>query len=349
VKVPRSQDLSGGPDSTNLQAGRDIVYSGVTASEAREIALDVYNANFLKLAGVAEDVARDRAERITREFLDALQTHNPAGLASMGDPDMLRTLYAAQEGYACSGEDDLEQALIDLLVDRAGQVERDLKTHVLNQAVATLPKLTKKQRAAVTIVFSVKNSLYMGPFDLSAFYDYLAHYLAPFVADIPENSADYGYMEYTGVGSVINFAMTPLVGAYQDQAYGFFSNGFTREVTPEPWTPFLDDPEVFMPCLRNPQKLQIRARSMAEVRELAETKKIPTLLTHVSVGCMQDFQIRADMIAHVPSLEILFNEWGEAGTPNLATFQLTTVGIAIGHACQRKIVGEMPPLDFFLF
>ena len=99
-----SQDLSGGPESTNLQAGRDITY-GVTATEARQIALDVYNANYLKLAGVAEDTARDRAERITRDFIETLQARNPAGLKGMGDPDMLRTLYAAQEGFACSGFD----------------------------------------------------------------------------------------------------------------------------------------------------------------------------------------------------------------------------------------------------
>jgi hypothetical protein len=193
--------LHAGSHSTNLQAGRDIV-CGVSATEARQIALDVYDANFLKLAGVADDVARDRAERITREFVETLQARNPSGLANMGDPDMLRALYAAQEGYACSGEDDLEKALVDLLVDRAGQTERDLKTHVLNQAIATLPKLTMKQRAAVTVVFCVKNTRYNGPFNLSDFYHYLTRYLVPFVADIPDNSADFGYMEYTGVGSV---------------------------------------------------------------------------------------------------------------------------------------------------
>jgi hypothetical protein len=345
--MARSQDLSGGPDSTNLQAGRDIVY-GVTATEARQIALDVYNANYLKLAGVAEDIARDRAERITREFVETLQARNSAGLASMGDPDMLRTLYAAQEGYACSGEDDLEAALIDLMVDRAGQAERDLKTHVLNQAVSTLPKLTKKQRTAATIVFSVKYTRYTGPFNLAAFYDYVANYLAPFIADIPENSGDFGYMEYAGVGSVIAFASTPLASAYQEQAYGFFSNGFTREATPKPWATFLDDPEVFMPCLRDPQKLQIRARSMVEVRELAEAKNIPTLVKHASTGRMQDPEIKADMIDHIPSLEMLFDKWGDAGVPSLNTFQLTAVGIAIGHACQRKVVGQMAPLENFL-
>jgi hypothetical protein len=347
--VPRSQDLSGGPDSTNLLAGRDIVYNGLTVAEARQIALDVYNANFLKLAGVAEDVARDRAERITREFVETLQTRNPAGLASMSDPDMLRTLYAAQEGYACSGEDGLEQALIDLLVDRAGQTERDLKTHVLNQAVTTLPKLTKKQRSAVAIVFVVKNTRYAGPLTLSGFYEYLTHYLAPLVDELPESSSDFGYMQYTGVGSVNSIQPVTIEGAYYQTAYGFFSNGFTGKVAPEPWRPFLDDPEIFMPCLRDPQKLQIRAGSMSEVKELAKAKNIPTLVTNAATGRMQEPDIRGDMIDHVPSLRILFDKWpDESGGGGISTFQLTAVGIAIGHACQRKVVGDVGLLDTFL-
>jgi hypothetical protein len=346
LKVPRSQDLSGGQDSTNFQAGRDIVY-GVTAAEARQIALDVYNANFLKLAGVAEDVARDRAEEITREFVETLQARNPAGLASMGDPDMLQTLYAAQEGYACSGENDLEEALIDLLVDRAGQAERDLKTHVLNQAIATLPKLTKKQRAAVTVVFSVKHTRYTGPFDLSAFYGYLSHYLVPFVAEIPENSADFGYMQYTGVGSVLTFAPTPLESAYQDQAYGFFRTDLLERQLRNLGLHSSTSRSIYAMPPRSP-KLQIRARSMTEVQELAKAKNIPTPVTHASTGRMQDPEIRSDMIAHVPLLEILFNKWGDAGKPNAATFQLTAVGIAIGHASQRKVVSGAAPLDLFL-
>jgi hypothetical protein len=342
----RGQDLSGGAESTNLQAGRDIVY-GVTAAEARQIALDVYDANYLRLTGVAEDIARDRAERITREFIETLQARNPAGLASMSDPDMLRTLYAAQEGYACSGEDDLEEALVDLLVDRAGQAERDLKTHVLNQAVATLPKLTKKQRSATAIVLCVKYTRYTGPFNLSDFYDYVGRYLGPFVDDIPETPGDFGYMDYTGVGSVITLSETPLAMAFQELASGFFSTGFSREDAPEPWIPFLDDPEVFMPCLRDPQKLQIRARSMVEMRELAEARNIPTLIT--SAGARMNInEIRTDMVAHVPSLETLFDKWGSSGIPSLATFNLTSVGIAIGHACQRKVVGSMTPLESFL-
>jgi hypothetical protein len=339
------QEQSGGADSVNIQTGKNAtVHMGITVSEARDIALDVFNSNFLSLRGIAEEVARDRAERITREFLETLQARNPAGLSSMGDPDMLRTLYAAQEGYACSGEDDLEGALIDLLIDRAGQGERDLKTYVLNQAIITVPKLTKQQRAALAVVFFVKHTRYAGPFDLSSFYRYIVGHLVPFVAEMPENLADFRYMQYTGVGS-LGIGSTMLGQAFYNEAYGFFVKGFLRKEAAAPWTSFLDDNEVFMPCLRDSQKLQIKARSLSDVQELAEAKKIPTLLTHIDLGRMYEHEINEDLITHVPSLEKLVHKWDSVGFSN---FDLTAVGVAIGHACMRKVVGDVTPLEQFL-
>jgi hypothetical protein len=60
---------------------------------------------------------------------------------------------------------------------------------------------------------------------------------------------------------------------------------------------------------------------------------------------MQPNEIRDDLLSHIPSLAELFNKWDSVG---LSDFQLTAVGIAIGHAFQRRIVSESTPLDVFL-
>lgn len=355
----RSQDLSAGNHSTNLQgerdvfqagqdivqAGRDVVLVGITYDQARQIALDVFEANFLRLVGVAQDVARDRAERIVRDFADKLQAQDPNGLESMRDPDMLRSLYAAQEGYACSGEADLEKSLVDLLVDRAGQVERDTKTHVLNQAIATLPRLTKSQRAALCAIFIVRHTRFVGPFEMPAFYGYMAECLVPFVDEVPDKMTDYGYMQSMGVGATSLGSIT-IEAALYEHSYGYFSKGFTREQAAAPWVAFLDDPDIFMPCLRDRQKLQIRARSLAEVRELAAKKDVPTLVTHAATGRMQEPEMKADLIANVPRLKVLFDKWD--GPAKISNFEINAVGIAIGHAVYRQVTGSEVPLDLFL-
>src|SRR5918999_2351247 len=144
------QRQEGGRESTNIQAGRDITVSqGPSVEEVREIALDVFHRNFLQLQGLAEDVARGRAEKITNEFLKQLQDRNPAALESSKDPDMQLALFSAQREYARSGDADLEQVLVDLLVDRASEQHPGLRTIVLNEAITAAPKLTEDQRRAV--------------------------------------------------------------------------------------------------------------------------------------------------------------------------------------------------------
>ena len=259
----------------------------------------------------------------------------------MADPDMLKSLYTAQRLHL-SGE-NLEATLIDLLVDRTGQSERDLTTHILNQAIATVPKLTKQERSALVVMFFVNHSRYTGPFDLPSFYNYVSEYLAPFVAEMPERYADLAYMQYTGVGSV-NTASTMLAEVFYYQAYGFFVKGFERETAPEAWIPALSDPDIFIPCLRDPRKLQIKARSRAELVEIALAKDFPSLVS-VDVQRMYVQEVEEDLVAHVPALARLFALWDPIGYSH---FGLTAVGIAIAHASQREVVGHNAPLDAFL-
>ena len=198
--MPRSQDLSGGQGSTNLQAGNDIVINtGVTVTEARCIALDIFKSNFLAMTGVAEQTVRERVEKITNEYLEQLEKRNPSLLATVQDPDMLQSIYSAQKGYACSGEEDLESALIGLLIERSEQTGRNLETLVLNQAIECLPKLTIGQRKAITISFLVHHTRYVGPLALPALYQCLTSNFAPF-AKIPSNTAaDYRYLQLVDV------------------------------------------------------------------------------------------------------------------------------------------------------
>jgi hypothetical protein len=59
------QTQEAGSNSTNIQAGSIMVYQGISVTEARQIALDVFRANILDLAGEANDIARRRARQVT--------------------------------------------------------------------------------------------------------------------------------------------------------------------------------------------------------------------------------------------------------------------------------------------
>jgi len=187
--MPRRQRQKSGRDSMNVQVGRDLTIQGdgLTADDVRDIALSLFQQNFLELRGLAEDVARGRAEKITTDFLRALEERAPLALGSASDPDMQRAIFEAQREYACSGDNDLEAVLVDLLVDRASEPGRETRTIVLNEAITAAPKLTQQQRRAIAVCFLVKYTRWTGRADVVTFYEqYIRGNLLPLAEDADE-------------------------------------------------------------------------------------------------------------------------------------------------------------------
>lgn len=348
MKASRGQDQAGAEGSTNLQAGRDIVYHGVTAVEVRQIALDVYNANFLKLAGIAEDVARDRAERITRDYLKKLQAENPQGLNSVQDPDMLNNIFVAQKAFAFSGEEDLEKALVDLLVDRSRQADRELKTFVLNEAIAVLPKLSIRQRKSIALWFFIRYRRYVGPLDLNRYYANLARGVNSFVGMLSDRRADYEHIQATGAGSISAFSWQ-IGPVFTASASGFFTNGFTEDQMDDDLRQLLSDRDIFIPCIRDPMKWQVNVTSQEDAGTIASAKSIgPGRLENLAgLGWMTAPEIQADVISRIPEAKKLFDYWSDPNSA-LEHLELTSVGKAIGHAYWRQATGDAAPLDIWL-
>lgn len=76
----QGQSATGG--STALQAAGDIIVTnntGLTLVEARQVAIDVFNANFLRLADEAASIAGARAESLREKFFDRVTQENPGG------------------------------------------------------------------------------------------------------------------------------------------------------------------------------------------------------------------------------------------------------------------------------
>lgn len=137
------QVQKGGENSTNIQVEEVNVVQGLTYAEVRQVATDVFKANFYDLAGEAKNIAEARAAQITEDFLAKLQAENPDGFAKAQDPDFQHALFTVQKEHARSGDEDLGSLLVDLLVDRSKQNQRDILQIVLNESLAIAPKLTK--------------------------------------------------------------------------------------------------------------------------------------------------------------------------------------------------------------
>lgn len=81
------QSQRAGDHSRNLQA-QTINITGITVSEARQLALDVFKANALELAGIARDLFESRGREFVDRYLEELQRRRPEAISALQDPDM---------------------------------------------------------------------------------------------------------------------------------------------------------------------------------------------------------------------------------------------------------------------
>ncbi|KAA6340629.1 hypothetical protein EZS27_011518 [termite gut metagenome] len=143
----------GGENSTNLQGGTIIVNNGITYQDAKNIALDVFKSNYLELSEKAANTAKTRAEELIDDYIFKLQERTPEAINSMENPGMQYAVFTAQKEYAKTGDKELSDMLVDILVDRATQQERNLKQIVLDESLSIVPKLTSNQLDTLTIIF----------------------------------------------------------------------------------------------------------------------------------------------------------------------------------------------------
>ncbi|MEO0685750.1 MAG: LPO_1073/Vpar_1526 family protein, partial [Cyanobacteria bacterium J06649_11] len=256
----KDQEQNVAEGSTAIQAGGDVTIAGLNYADVRNVALDVFKANFYELAGVAKEIARTRAEEITEEFLSKLQQENPDGFKKSKDPDFQYALFTVQKEYARNGDKELGDLLVDLLVDRSKQEQRDILQIVLNESLTTAPKLTDSQLAALAIIFLFRYTQNFNVGNHQMFGEYLDAYAAPFVSKVVKTAACYQHLEFSGSGTVGTgqISLEKILGeTYQGQ----FLKGFEeKEVIDKSISIGLDE-RFFMPCLNDPSKLQVRANS----------------------------------------------------------------------------------------
>jgi hypothetical protein len=184
-------------------------------------------------------------------------------------------------------------------------------------------------------------------FDLESFYGYIKQWDP--VLDIGSTRrADYQHIQSAGAGSLSSIASIDVEPVFEEAARGFFTKGFTIDQVPDNLHEFLSDPEVFISCLRDGDRIQVNCRSLAEISDLEMKKGMPaqSLANLSMIGVMTYEEIRNDLVSRVAKFGSFLDNWKSSG---LSNFELTTAGIAIGHAYYRHVTGvPNAPLDSWL-
>ena len=343
---------SGSHHSQNVQAAHasNVVVNYNDVQSMREVALDVYRSNFLELQDVARDVALARAEKITTEFITRISEDLSLERERLADPDVQRSLYRAQSEYACSGEQDLGQVLTDLLVDRVREGERNLRTLALNEAIVTAPRLTIEQRTTLAVVFFVKHTRMAGLLPLEFYLASIRSTLGKLAPHFTEKRADFQHMASAGVGT-LGAGEVGFEAAYRAQVPGYFTTGFDRDHVRanNALTYFADSTDLLMPCLRDDGKLQIKAMSPDDAQPLAEQIGAPesahAIRDLMTTNLVSDHTLAADIAGASTAVSELIRGWNDGYAKYL---DLTSTGIAIGHAYWQRVTGERADLAIWL-
>lgn len=343
----QEQEQKVGANSTGMQAGRDINY-GLTLADMKQLAADLFEAQFLKLQGVAADVARERADAIREDLLEAIRTRNPEGVEQAADVDFQHALYGVQRDYARSGDADLGKLLVDLLIERSKTTERDIMQLVLNQSLEIAAKLTNEQVRVMATVFMVMNATKTDVNSLQAFLTFLDSVVVPFAEGCRISRSSIQYMISNGCGTMAGFAGGGLGSIFLRTYPALFRKGFNDGALPPTATPAFR--RMLIPCLHDSTRMQVRAADLTILKQLAaqeglsgeETAQLEQLFNS---DPMSDEEVEKWITDRRPALKPIMETWVTSG---LNAFHLTSVGIAIGHACLRQRVPDLTDLSVWV-
>ncbi|MBY0541702.1 MAG: hypothetical protein K2P52_09875 [Campylobacterales bacterium] len=335
-------------DSTNYQA-HTINISGLTYAEVKDIAMDVFKNNFEKLSDDAANTAFIRAKEITEKFLNKLMENNPKGLELAKDPDFQCSYYEMQKAYARTGDKDLEALLVDLMVDRSRQTQRNILQIVLNEALLTAPKLTNNHLASLAIIFILRY-VEKGIFDFNGLGLYFEQHIFPFLPSLKVNDTlCYQHLEFTGCGS-IGITVYALESIFSDVFSGLFNHGFDESVISNRSITIGKNSEFFIPCLNDVTKLQVNAQNLKALKNLFDIFKISSNDRNQIEWLFENNKFSAQevkdkCISIRPYMQQLFDIWSSSPMQNVT---LTSVGIAIGHANIQRHVGKFADLSLWI-
>jgi hypothetical protein len=330
----------GAENSTNLQGQSIIINQGITYKDAKDIAIDVFKSNYLELSAKAADTARLRAEELVDNFLTEVKERNPNAINSMEDPGMQYALFTAQKEYAKTGDKDLADMLVDILVDRASQQQHNLKQIVLDESLSVAPKLTINQLDTLTLIFFLKYAMRRNLISIENLIHVLKQDFEPFTNNLSKENSLYQHLEYCGCGSV-GLGSIKIENIILNNYKVFFSKGLAEEEINHVIGNKEHLKSYLIPCLRDNSKKQISFINDELLTKELENTIIPQdeiqILKNLSDrNVFNNNEMNIFLSSQGDYMTRLMDTWNNSSMQNMT---LTSVGIAIAQANFRRRTG----------
>jgi hypothetical protein len=331
----QSQDV--GESGQAIQSGRDTnVHNGLSAEQLKAI-ISTIAEQLPAYAALAREIVDARLVDFENRIVERFEADPAAKAEAFGDPDFQYLVRNAQHAYARSGEEDVGAMLADLIAERSKSSGRDRLALSLNQAVEVSANLTVNEFSALAFAYLMRRTRQNGVSNIHAMASALNARINPFIDNLTTEESSYSYLVAQRCATISMGEISLrdiLVGEYP----AFFMRGAPlSDFGPLP-ADILADRNLFIPALLNPSLFQPRAADKPTWDEMTNRAGLVAALSDQawSVGqgsLMQESEIISAYAPIVPRIADAFEIWG--GTP-VKSLELTTVGIAIGHAYAKS-------------
>lgn len=320
--------------ATAIQSARDTnINEGISPNQMQQI-IETVAAQVPVYAAIAREIVDSRLKDFEGRVMSRFDSDAKTKSEAFKDPDFQYLLGQAQHAFARSGEDEAGNLLVDLIAERSKCNKRDRLALTLNQSVETAATLTINEYAELAFCYIFSQTRALDAHDLNSFYRILNDRINPYIDDISKSKSSYSYLEAqrcANVGMMITNFRELLMGSYG----GFLMKGAAPQDIKVAFPQVdLSNSTLFLPALRDPAKIQPKAL----VKEVWDSFATPSHIRpedrdgvwHYFMNTiMTQEEIISSLVTHVPRIGDAFTAWDKTPVNSL---QLTTVGLAIGHA-----------------
>jgi hypothetical protein len=326
-----------GDQAVAIAGGRDVnVTVGVTAAEVTAIVTEVFAKSFLSLRSQAAEAAAERAAEILAKFIAALEKENPDGLKQANSVDFQVAVYNAQRDYARSGDEQLGDVLVDLLVERSKVPDRSLLQLTLTQALETVRLLTQNQISALALIYSLRYTANSEIANIDELLNYFDSSIWTQVESLSLSDASLMHLNAASCGN-LSVAHATIPYLLLQSYYGLFQKGIFREAV-ELQSHTEAFASLLAPCFHDSSKLQVAAISDIHLGELIRQRALnPAEATAMRqlwrANTMSEGEVENFLRGSRSYMSDLISLWNRSRMKN---FELSSVGLAIGHAALRR-------------
>lgn len=333
-----NQKQASGDNSVNIQAqGNVVVQQGISATEARQIAIDVMKVTALEYQREAQQLIESRINSISEKMIEEVGKKTKSNFDSFKDPDFQYVLNQAGVTYARTGDANIEMMIVDLIGERAAERARTTKQTILNEALGVGAKLTNDHLKILAVIFIPKYTVrYVG--NLKELGDYCSSTMAGPLLDFSVREIDFQHLAYLGCVTLSSLGTSSLEKIFRTNYSGLITNGFLENEIPQGILNVPATTRLIIPCLRDTTRRQFNAMNEKGLTEnldslsiSADDKKKAIALHNKYVPNERD--VKALLISQAPNMEIFFNRWKESVAQRA---HLTSVGRALAISYLRS-------------